>query len=332
MANRRLYATIAAAAALSIILLVIPAYGDRSEPTQMQTWPSRTPTSRPNPPPDAGQTPGGGGSGEPASPTPPPSASGQDGTATAVTATAAAATPIATSPTLVSTQLPAGTFLATAEPCGLLPTALAVEAVNVHQGPGDDFEIVGRIRLLAVRPVIGRAAHAPWWLVALENGQAGWIPDRAVIIHGHIGAVEILEAPSVAGQTAEPLQAWNPTPNPICAPAAPIASEANGDASANSQNATAGGESFGGESNAPAVEVSGVSAGDASASEASTNETSTDPESVPDQDQGASLAAGDPEDSGGSLTWVLLIGIVLILGGAIALLLQAFVSRSGSSS
>jgi hypothetical protein len=179
MPDRRLLATIAAVAALSIILLVIPVYGGRSEITQLQTWPSRTPTSGPKPTSDGGQPPGEGDPGGSASPTAEPPAPGQDGTTTAI-----ATTPLTTSPAPTATRLPASAFLATAEPCGLPPTASAVGAVDVRLGPGDGFDLAGRLSLLAVRPVIGRAAGAPWWLVGLENGQVGWVPDRAVIIHG----------------------------------------------------------------------------------------------------------------------------------------------------
>ena len=338
MLNRRLLATIATAAALSIILLVIPVHGNRSEPSQLQTWPSRTPTSGSNPPSDGGQTPGGGDSGQPASPTPPPPASGQEGTAVAVTATASAATQAASSPVPAGTELPESAFLATAEPCGLPPTALAVEALTAHLGPGDEFGVVGRLRLLAVRPVIGRAAHAPWWLVALENGQAGWVPDQAVIIHGHTGAVEVIEAPFASGQTPKPLQMWNPTPNPICLTPQPASADQSEGAPQGSQTAIAGGEASGGdaaavepagsESGLPVTELSGQPAGDSAADDPQAAVPS-DLESA--SDQRASLGDGDLEDNGGGLTWLLAIGIVMILGGAIAFLLQRGAFRSGSS-
>jgi hypothetical protein len=326
MPIRRLLATLAAAAVLSIVLLVIPAYGDRSDPTELQTWPSRTPTSDTNPPTDGGEPPdtdGGGDSGEsvsPPPPTPPSSDPEQKGTATAVIATS-----LATIPAVVRTQLPAGALLATAEPCGLPPTALAAEAVTVRQGPGNDFEIVGRMNLLAVRPVIGRAARTPWWLVALEDGQAGWVPDRAVVIHGHAGAVDVLEALAVAGRSPDPLQVWSPTPNPLCPTPIPVASGGNEVVAAQTEAAgdgadAIGREDTGEESSALASGLSGNSAGDASVS----GESLSDP--------GASLPAGSLEHSDGSLTWLLLIGIALIIGGAIAILLQVRGSRSGSSS
>lgn len=351
MPNRRLLATIATAATLSIILLVIPVYGDRSEPSQLQTWPSRTPTSGPKPPSDGGQTPGSGDSGQPASPTPPPPASGQEGTAIAVTATASAATQAASSPVPVGTELPESAFVSTAEPCGLPPTALAVEALTVHLGPGDEFGVVGQLRLLAVRPVIGRAANVPWWLVALENGQAGWIPDRAVIIHGHAGAVEVIEAPIISGQSPESLQTWNPTPNPICPTPMPVSADistadeggaasggstdvaAGAEASAAGEEASGADEGSAGDSAAAAVELSGQPAANpVDGAEATGTQSGRAPaDAGPATDEGASLVAGGMEDGGGDLTWLLVVGIVMILGGAVALFLQRIGSRSNPS-
>jgi hypothetical protein len=209
----------------------------------------------------------------------------------------------------------------------------------VRLRPGDEFALAGRLSLLAVRPVIGRAASAPWWLVGLENGQVGWVPDRAVIIHGHTGAVEVFEAPAGPGPTPESAQTWNPTPNPICLTPVPISSEEAGGVAAQSQDVAGDGEAGDGETaggGEPAGVVSGGLAAEVATRPAEAGpagEASADSGSVSQSEATVSAAnLEDLEDGGANLTWLLLIGIALILGGAIAFLFRARFSGSGSTS
>jgi hypothetical protein len=170
-----------------------------------QTWPTRTPTSPSSPPtepPTGGQPtnepPGDG------TETPPE----VDGSATPD----ADLTPILLAPT------PVGGYLPTAEPCGLPPTVLALAAVNVREGPGLYYEVSNFLVYLEVRPIIGRAADAAWWLIVFPDDSEGWVFDQAVIVDGYTSNVPIVPAPPIDGSTPTPGSPWQPTPNPICTP------------------------------------------------------------------------------------------------------------------
>jgi hypothetical protein len=209
---------------LTIIILLIPLFvlavmtlpaqgtGPASEPAQ-QTWPSRTPTPEGGPTntPLPGVTeppppPGGGGGGDDDSTATPEPTSDEQPEATATGgATAIASTPI-------------GGYLPTAEPCSMSPTIQTRGQVNVRQGPGIDYPTVGQLVYLEVRPISGRAAYTPWWLIQLASGDQGWVADQAITVQGYTGAVPLVEPPAIGGHTPTPGAPWNPTPNPICTP------------------------------------------------------------------------------------------------------------------
>ncbi|MGB3714109.1 MAG: hypothetical protein WA996_06735 [Candidatus Promineifilaceae bacterium] len=167
-----------------------------------QTWPSRTPTSS-SPPTDS--PPGG-------QPTSEPPGGGPDDGTEVPPGGEGSATPIALAPT------PIGGYLPTAEPCGAPPTAQSLGSVNVREGPGIDYVKVDILVYLEVRPVVGRAADATWWLIEMAEGSYGWVFDQAVFVSGYTGDVEIVEAPLVDDNTATPGSPWEPTPNPFCTP------------------------------------------------------------------------------------------------------------------
>jgi hypothetical protein len=173
-----------------------------------QTWPTRTPTSS-SPPTDS--PPGGQPTSEPPGGDPgdgteiPP---GGDGTATPV----AGSTPFALAPT------PIGGYLPTAEPCGTPPMAQSLGSVNVREGPGLDYDVIDILVYLEVRPVVGRAADATWWLIELADESYGWVFDLAVFVSGYTGDVEIVAAPQINGNTPTPGSPWEPTPIPFCTP------------------------------------------------------------------------------------------------------------------
>ncbi len=171
-------------------------------PPNNPTIPTRTPTPGPTSPPPPTATPGQGGGG---------------GNATAVpTSTIEATATATTAPTITATFIPVGEILPTAEGCGQPPTIQAQNPINVRLGPGSDYEVVATLAYLDVRPIIGRAADAEWWLIQLENGVSGWVFDAVVVVHGYTGNVPIVPAPPINGQTPTPGALWEPTPNPVC--------------------------------------------------------------------------------------------------------------------
>jgi hypothetical protein len=90
--------------------------------------------------------------------------------------------------------------------------------VNVRLGPGLDYEPIDSLVFLEVRPIIGRAEFATWWLIQLPNNITGWVADQAVQVQGYTGQIPIVVPPALEGATPTPGPLWEPTPNPVCTP------------------------------------------------------------------------------------------------------------------
>lgn len=150
--------------------------------------------------------------------------------ATASTTATAAATATEISGTMLDEIAPGTTPLAfpvagspfpTAEPCGEPPTITTLTVAKVYGGPGSDYPVTDTLRSKEVRPIVGRAAYATWWLIQLdENYSQAWISDRAGTVQGFTGNVPIVKAPSINGASPTPGDKWDPTPAPICTPTA----------------------------------------------------------------------------------------------------------------
>lgn len=164
-----------------------------------QTIPTRTPV-----PPT--QPPSGGGSGGGSNPNPAPTDTPVLPTATSTV------TPIP--PTLGPT--PEGGYLPTAESCSNAPTIQTRNNTNVRRGPGTDYEVVGQLIYLEVRPIIGRAQNAEWWFITLADGTTGFVLDDVVTVSGYTDIVPVVPVPELDGSTPTPGPEWNPTPNPTC--------------------------------------------------------------------------------------------------------------------
>ena len=171
---------------------------------EAQTIPTRTPTP---PPEEPSATPDDDGNGDPG-PGPLPTSTDRPPAATATN------TPVAIPAT------PEGGFLATATSCDPNPVLQSLASgTNVRSGPGLDYEPVGQLLYLEVRPIIGRAEFAPWWQIVLSDGEPGWVADEVVAVSGYIADVPLVAAPALAsGATPTPGTAWMPTPQPNCTP------------------------------------------------------------------------------------------------------------------
>jgi uncharacterized protein YraI len=129
-------------------------------------------------------------------------------------------TPTATSEGGGTVATPEGGYVPTADACSANPTLIAdLSKVNVRSGPGLDYDTVGEILYLEVRPIIGRAADAAWWLTTTAEGDEGWVADAVVSVQGYAAAVPIVDTPLLPdGTTATPGAPWSPTPPPNCTP------------------------------------------------------------------------------------------------------------------
>ena len=117
----------------------------------------------------------------------------------------------------------------TAEACSPEPTVLVLEGgAWVYEGPGDDYDALGRLDEETVRPIVARAAYGAWWLIALEDDETGWIADDDVAVQGDTSALPVEDAPALPdGHTPTPGPTWEPTPDAGCATptATPTATE-----------------------------------------------------------------------------------------------------------
>jgi hypothetical protein len=191
-----------------LLLLAAPSARVSAAPLY-QTIPTRTPTPEVTPT----SPPSGGGNPTATQEPPPASTTGPTATQAADETTTATATLPVTAPQS------SGQF-ATAQPCGMEPTLQAISGrTKVRSGPGEDYEDIGSIAYLEVRPIVGRATNAPWWQIALADGTPAWIADAFVTVHGYTGAVPLVPAPALpSGAIPTQGPAWNPTPNPVCTP------------------------------------------------------------------------------------------------------------------
>ncbi|MFO7681501.1 MAG: SH3 domain-containing protein [Chloroflexota bacterium] len=144
-------------------------------------------------------------------------------------------TPTATLIPVTLAATPAGGYLPTAVACGVPPTVQTRNTVNVRSGPGVDYDIIGQLVYLEVRPILGRAADAEWWVIQLTNETIGWVANAAVIVHGNISGLPIVGAEPLEGKTPTPSPLWNPTRNPSC----PVIPTATAQPTNTSQPATA---------------------------------------------------------------------------------------------
>ena len=67
--------------------------------------------------------------------------------------------------------------------------------MNVRNGPGNEFDVIGQIESQKKYPVIGK--HVDWWLVDLGNHQSGWVyaPVNVTRFVGNAEAIPDIASP-----------------------------------------------------------------------------------------------------------------------------------------
>ncbi|NOZ71865.1 MAG: SH3 domain-containing protein [Chloroflexi bacterium] len=92
------------------------------------------------------------------------------------------------------------------------------ETVNIRQGPGTNYPIVGRAAQGQKFSITGKNPAGDWWQIDF-NGKAGWIIDRLVDKEGQIDLVQVVASIPAPPPTPTPRP---PTPTPVpTAPPAP---------------------------------------------------------------------------------------------------------------
>ncbi|MFN2138562.1 MAG: hypothetical protein ACK2UK_21575 [Candidatus Promineifilaceae bacterium] len=119
-----------------------------------------------------------------------------------------------------------------AGPCEMPPTFTTLGPISLYVGPGAAYELSGLLGAGEVRPIVGRAAFVPWWLLQLDaTGRVGWALDAEGELHGYISRVAIVSAPELNGVAPTPGGApWIPIAPEECEglglPAAAVAAAA----------------------------------------------------------------------------------------------------------
>ncbi len=232
------------------LLLAVAFFGTQPAFGQDATIPTRTPTpGSSNPNPTATSQPQPTSPPEP-QPTNPPNPNPQPtnepapqptntpistATAVLVTNTPVPTTEVIETATAVSgegsipEQVPTPSFPTTggfppAASCEDYPTVTAVDEVTVYAGPGTDYAEITLLIEDEVKPLIGRAQYAEWWLIQLDaDGLTGWVADEDVDEQGNTGNVPLVVVPEIDGLTPTPGILWNPTPQPACTTPTPTA-------------------------------------------------------------------------------------------------------------
>lgn len=96
------------------------------------------------------------------------------------------------------------------------PRLVGADVVNVREGPGTTFNVLGQIKPGGSFDISGKNEAGDWWEITLPTGAKGWVIGQLVTTLGDVSVVQIAQnipqAPQVAVAAAAP-----------AAPAAPAA-------------------------------------------------------------------------------------------------------------
>lgn len=113
------------------------------------------------------------------------------------------ATPTPTAGTPAATPVPA-----TPTP-GAPQATVAVENLNVRNGPSTDYSVGGTISAGTTCAIIGRNANSSWWNIRCANGLTGWVSAPLVTVSGSTADIPVVNV-------APPPP--TPTPPPVVVP------------------------------------------------------------------------------------------------------------------
>ncbi|MFZ2488712.1 MAG: SH3 domain-containing protein [Anaerolineae bacterium] len=115
-------------------------------------------------------------------------------------------------PPTATPETPTATPTATNTPEPKAQVVVNNPRVNLRNGPGQTFDVLGQVLQGERLDIIGRDADSQWWQVCCFAGQPGWLAAEVVSAEGPLDAVAIaagLAAPTVApaAPTAQPVAA-----------------------------------------------------------------------------------------------------------------------------
>lgn len=125
--------------------------------------------------------------------------------------------PANTTPALIYTPV------VTLTPAAKGPLVTAKNNVNLREGPGTNYAVVGSLKGGESLEVVGRNSDSSWWQVSGDKGLA-WVSAGVVAITGTVDGVGIVTSnavPVTATTTPIPLPAFTVTPPQRVATVAP---------------------------------------------------------------------------------------------------------------
>lgn len=122
---------------------------------------------------------------------------------------------------VINTPAPALTPTPAASPAAAGPQVTTNDVVNIRQGPGTNYGLIGGAQAGETFPVTGKNAEGTWWQIDY-NGQTGWIFGQLVTAAGTEGVAVAQNIP--APPTPAPVPPTNtPAPAAPQPTAAPVA-------------------------------------------------------------------------------------------------------------
>ncbi len=100
------------------------------------------------------------------------------------------------------------------------PIVRAAGEINIRQGPGLAYAVVGRLMEGEPALLIGRNEAGDWWHIRRQDGTIGWVLGQLVVVEGDTTAVPVVVAPPVPTVPPTPAATNTPRPTPP-APATP---------------------------------------------------------------------------------------------------------------
>ena len=112
------------------------------------------------------------------------------------------------------------------------PTLSSGQIVNVRQGPGTAYPVLGQINPGIAYDITGKNEPGDWWQIDLGGGTNGWVIGQLVNASGDMGALavvsDLLEPPAAAAAAPAPAAAVETGDAPAAAPVAVAAPPPSG--------------------------------------------------------------------------------------------------------
>ncbi|MEM7134851.1 MAG: SH3 domain-containing protein [Chloroflexota bacterium] len=112
---------------------------------------------------------------------------------------------------------------AAAEPAILFPQVSTNQLINVREGPGTNYNILGQITPGNNYPIVNKNPESTWWQIEVAPGENGWVIGQLVSAAGDVNTIAVatdIPPPPVIPTPVpqpEPVAEEQPAPAPVVA-------------------------------------------------------------------------------------------------------------------